>query len=106
MDPQASVWVNPNEQGTQDSFVDLYGNVFETQIELGLISELKSLVKIIPIVISQSNVELAKNYNIKPSFIFPKFIHWSASNYVIESWIVMSSNASRVVCGENSQNIR
>lgn len=52
MDHQASVQFNPNEEGTQDSIVDLDGNVFETQIELGLISELKILVNVIPGVIS------------------------------------------------------
>ena len=63
--------VNQTVEGTQDVIVDLDDNVFKTQVELGLISELKSLVKVIPNVISQSIVELVKNYNVEPSYVFP-----------------------------------
>ena len=34
---QASMPINQNEEGTQDAVVNLDGNVFETQVELGLI---------------------------------------------------------------------
>ena len=85
MDLEASMSINPNEEVTQDFVVDLDGNVFETQIELGLILELKSLVKVIPGVISQSTVELVKNYSLELSFVFPEFIHQSANNYAVES---------------------
>lgn len=94
MDPQAFVPIIPNEEGTHDSVIDLDGNVFETQIELGLILELQSLVKVIPSIISQSTVDLVKNYCLELSFVFPEFIHWSTSNYAIKSRIVMSSNNS------------
>ena len=60
MDPQVSMQINPREEGTQDFFVDLDRNIFETQIELGLVSELKSLVKEILGVMSQSSIDLVK----------------------------------------------
>lgn len=43
--------INQNEEGTQDVIIDLHGNLSETHVEIGLISELKSLVKSIPDVI-------------------------------------------------------
>ena len=71
MDPlQVSMPINQNEEGTQDVVVDLDGNVFETQVELGLIYELKSLVKVIPNVIDQLAVELVKSYSVEPSYVF------------------------------------
>ena len=71
MDPlEVFMPVNQTIEGTQDVIVDLDNNVFETQVELGLISELKSLVKVIPNVISQSIVELVKNYSVEPSYVF------------------------------------
>lgn len=75
MDPQVFMQINPSEERTQDFVVDLDGNVFETQIELGLISKLKILVKVIPGAISQSTVDLVKNYSLEPSFVFPELIH-------------------------------
>ena len=106
MDPlQVPMSINQNEEGTQDVVVDLDGNVFETEVELGLISKLKSLVKVIPNVIGQSTVELVKSYSVEPSYVFPELIHWSASNYAVESRIVMNYNAYRVICNVNSQTI-
>lgn len=75
MDPQVFVQINPSKEGTHDSIVDLDGNVYETQIELGLISELKILVKIILGIISQSTIDLVKNYSLEPSFVFLELIH-------------------------------
>jgi hypothetical protein len=63
--------VNQVAKGTQDVVVDLDDNVFETHVELGLIYELKSLVKVIPNIIGQSTMELVKNYSIEPSYVFP-----------------------------------
>ena len=52
MDPlEITMFVNQVVEGTQDVIVDLDGNVFKTQLELGLIFELKSLVRVIPNVI-------------------------------------------------------
>jgi hypothetical protein len=52
MDPlEVSMHVNQVAKGTQDVIVDLDDNVFETQVELGLIYELKILVKVIPNII-------------------------------------------------------
>lgn len=63
--------LNQNVECIQDAMVDLNGNVFETQVELGLIFELKSLFKVIPNVIGQSVVELVKRYSVEPSYVFP-----------------------------------
>ena len=72
MDPlEVSMFVNQVAEGTQDVIVDLDDNVFETQVEFGLICELKSLVKVIPNVIGRSAMELVKNYSVKPSYVFP-----------------------------------
>ena len=72
MDPlEVSMHVNQNIEGTQDVVVDLDDNVFETHVELGLISELKSLVKVIPIVFGHSAMDLVKNYSVEPSNVFP-----------------------------------
>ena len=76
MDPQVSMQINPREEGTQDFFVDLDRNIFETQIELGLVLELKSLVKVILGVTSQSVIHLVKHYSLEPSFVFLEFTHW------------------------------
>ena len=72
MDPlEVSMHVNQNVEGTQDVVVDLDDNVFETEVELGLIFELKSLVKVIPNVIGHPVVELVKNYSFEPSYVIP-----------------------------------
>lgn len=63
--------LNQVVEGTEYVLVDLDGNVFETQVELGLISELKSPVQVISNIIGQSAVELAKNYSVDPSYVFP-----------------------------------
>ena len=86
--------------------INLDGNIFETQVELGLILKLKGILKVIPNVISQSAVDLVKKYNIETSFSFPKFINWSTNNYVVENRVLMNSNASRVLCNINPQSIR
>ena len=91
---EISMPVNRASEGNQDVVIDLDGNIFETQVELGLIYNLKSLIKVVPNVISQSVVELVKKYSIEPSYVFPELIHWSASNYVVESRVLMSLNAS------------
>ena len=71
MDPlEASMPINQVARGTQDVVVYLNVNVFKTQVELGLISQLKTLVKVIPNVIGQSVVELVKNYSVEPSYVF------------------------------------
>lgn len=107
MDPlEVSVHVNQTIEGTQDAMVDLDGNFFETQVELGLISELKSLVKVIPNVIGQFNVGLVKNYSVEPSYVFPELIHRSANNYVVKSKVLMNYNASWVVYNINVQTVR
>lgn len=86
--------VNQVAEGTQDVVVDLDDNIFQTQVELGLVFELKSLVKVIPNIISHPVIELVKNYNIDPSYTFPELTHWSASNYVVKSKVLMNLNAS------------
>ena len=107
MDPlEVSMPVNQASEGTQDVVVDLDDNIFETQVELGLISELKSLVKVIPNIISQSAVELVKNYSIEPSYVFLELIHWWANNYAVESRVLMNLNASRVLCNINSKFVK
>ena len=95
--------VNQASEENQDVVIDLDGNIFETQVELGLILELKSILKVVPNVISQYAIDLVKKYSIEPSYIFPKFIHWSSSNYVVENRVLMSSNASQVLCKKNPQ---
>ena len=72
---QVPMSINQNEEGTQDSVVDLDDNVFETQMEIGLISELKSLVKVIPNIIGHFAIELVKSYSDEPSYVFPELIH-------------------------------
>lgn len=48
MDPlEISMAVNQVSEANQDVIIDLDGNIFETQVEIGLISELKSLLKVI-----------------------------------------------------------
>lgn len=103
--PKIIMFVSQIIELNQDVVVDLDGNIFETQVKLVLISKLKCLVKVTPNVISQSTVDLVKKYNIEPSFIFPKFIHWSDSNYVIKNRVLMISNASRALCNINPQSI-
>ena len=97
--------VNQTVEGIHYAIVDLDNNVFETQVELHLISELKSLAKVIPNVIGQFAMELVY-YILEPSYILPELIHWLASNYAVESRVVMNSNSSWVVCNINSQTSR
>ena len=53
MDPlEVSLPVNQASEGTQDFVVDLDDNIFQTKVELSMIYELKSLVKVIPNIIS------------------------------------------------------
>ena len=53
MDPLEIVMpVNQASGANQDMVIDLDGNIFETQFELGLILELRSLLKVVPNVIS------------------------------------------------------
>lgn len=70
MDPlQVPIPINQSKECAQDVVIDLDGNVFENQVDLGLISELKSLAKVISNVIGQSVVELVKSYSVEPSYI-------------------------------------
>lgn len=53
MDPlEISMPVNQALEVNQDVVIDLDGNVFETQVKLGFILELKSHVKVVPNIIS------------------------------------------------------
>jgi hypothetical protein len=65
--PAAPIPVNQVSKANQDMVIDLDGNIFETQVKLGLISELKSLLKVVPNVISQSAIIFVNEYSIKPS---------------------------------------
>ena len=104
MDPlEIAMLVNQVSEANQDVVIDLDGNIFETQVELGLISKLKSILKVIPNVISQFAIDLVRKYSIEPSYVCLEFIHWSASNYAVKNRVLMSSNASQVLCKKNPQ---
>ena len=107
MDPlEIDMLVNQVSEANQDVVIDLDGNIFETQVKLGLISELKSILKVFPNVISQYIIDLVKKYSIYPSYFFPEFIHWLASNYTVKNRVLMSSNDSCVLCNINPQFVR
>ena len=95
--------INQVSKANQDVVIDLDGNIFETHVELGLILELKNLLKVIPNAISFSSIDLLKKYSIEPSYVFREFIHWSSGNYAVENMVLMSLNASCVLCNINPQ---
>ena len=90
----------------QETIVNIDGEFYEPIIILGHITELKKDVESQKSLIPKKALISIKRFTIEPTFPFPKFIHWSTSNFSSVKRVIMNFDGSKVLCQICSQSIR
>ena len=82
----------------QELMVDLDGEVFETKITLGSVTELKSTIESENTLISRLIQNVVNGFVLEPTFIFREFVQCVVSSYSSENRIIMNSFRMKVLC--------
>ena len=94
--------VDPKEE----LLIDLDVAINETKLTLGSLNQIKQTMLNNSNIISDSFCSSLSRFTFKPTFPFPKFVHWAVENYAPSTRQILSSYGTRVIVTINPKTLR
>lgn len=94
--------VNPKEE----FLVDLDASIQENKLTLGTLDQIKHTIMDNSNIISDNFCSSLSQFTFKPTFPYPKFVHWVVQNYIPSTKQILSSDGSKEILTLNPETLR